>query len=114
MAAVTLNLQDDYRIEQGSPFKVKITCKDALGALYSLVESTCAAQIRPYVESEDKISFTVSINTATSEITLSLSSTALDDITYEAGVWDCELTESNGDVIRLVEGDVEISLNVTR
>jgi hypothetical protein len=47
-------------------------------------------------------------------VTLSLDPTASDDWTWSRGVYDVELADTAGRVIRLVEGRAELSAEVTR
>jgi len=114
MPAQVLNLVGEYKVEQGADFILTITVNDTLGAPYSLVGASAAAQIRETVDAVPKIAFTCSINEVTSVITISLTAVQTAGITYATGVWDCELTELGGVVTRLLEGDVDISPEVTR
>ena len=113
MPAQQLDLTGENRIEQGATYEITITVKDTAGAVYDLSDSTCTAQIRETKASDDAVSFSVSTNTTTGVITLTLSATVTADITFTTGFWDCELLTDEV-VVRLLEGSVEISQEVTR
>jgi len=113
MPAQKLNLTGNNRIEQGATYEIKITCKTTAGAVYDLAASTCAASIREKKDSTTSVDFTTSIDTVTGIITLTLSATVTAAITFTSGFWDCELTTGTT-VIRLLEGAVEVSQEVTK
>jgi len=113
MPAQKLHLRGSNRIEQGSTYEIEITVRNADGSLYDLSAASCAAQIRATAAATTSTAFTVAIDTATSIITLSLSATITAAMTITDGVWDCELT-IGAEVVRLLEGKVEISSEVTR
>jgi len=114
MPAQTLNLKKDYRIEQGSDWGIEFTVVDEDGELYDLGGASCAAQVRETKESSTAVAMTASIDTVTSTITLTLDAATTAGFTYYSGYWDCELTEGDGTVTRLLEGTVVISQEVTR
>jgi hypothetical protein len=108
-----LDLTGENRVEQGATFEIAITVKDSAGAVYDLAASTCTAQIRETKASATAIDFTASINTTTGVITLTLSATVTAAITFTSGFWDCEIL-TGAVVVRLLEGSVEISQEVTK
>jgi len=117
MPAQTLNLKKDFRIEQGSDFGIEFIVVDENGDLYSLAgltDNACAGKIRETKDSTASVSFVSDINTTTSKITLTLSAAVTAGFTYYSGYWDCELTELDGTVTRLLEGTVTISQEVTK
>lgn len=114
MPAQTLNLKKEYRIEQGSDYGIEFVVVDEDGDLYTLTGATCAAKIRETKDSATAISFSSSINTTTSKVTLTLSAAVTAGFTYYSGYWDCELTELDTTVTRLLEGTVTISQEVTK
>ena len=109
MPAQKLNLKGEYRIEKGASFEFVITATDSEGALYSLVGASCAAQLRETVDATASIAFTCVVDEALSTITLTLTNAQTSSIPYESGVWQCELTESDGFVTRLYEGSTYCS-----
>lgn len=113
MPAQKFNLTKDYRIEQGADYGLEFTVLDEDGELYDLTAATCAAQVRETKDSTSSISFSSSIDTATSVITLTMPSATTETFTYYSGYWDCELTIT-GVVTRLLEGTVVISQQVTK
>ena len=113
MPAQKLNLTGNNRVEQGSTYELKITCKTTAGAVYDLSGSTCAAKIRETKAAATSVDFASAINTTTGVITLTLSATVTAAITFTTGFWDCELTTGTT-VIRLLEGAVEVSQEVTK
>ena len=114
MPAQKLNLIGDYVVEQGSNYKITLTLKDQDGNLYPLTGTSCKAQIREDYSSGEAISFKVDIDTETSQIILSLTGEETALIAFPTGVWDCEFTDSDGTLIRLLQGKITISKEVTR
>ena len=113
MPAQKLNLTGDNRIEQGATFEIEIVVKDADGSLYDLSASTCEAQIRETKDASTATDFGVAIDTVTSTITLTLTAVETAAIDFTSGYWDCELT-TGAVVVRLLEGSVTISQEVTK
>jgi hypothetical protein len=113
MPAQKLNLKGENKIEQGSTFEMEITVRNSDGSLYDLTTASVAAQIRETTAATTSVAFTTAINTTTSVITLSLSATVTAAISFESGVWDCEITEGST-VTRILEGKVDISPEVTK
>ena len=113
MPAQRLDLTGENRIEQGATFEIAITVKDFAGAVYNLAASTCTAQLRATKDASAKVDFTASINTTTGVITLTLSATVTAAITWTSGFWDCEIL-TGAVVVRLLEGSVEVSQEVTK
>lgn len=101
----------NLRIEQGTTYELDIECG------VPLVGCTAASQIRArHASPTPLVSFMVSINTTDNIVTLSLSPGQTSSLPSgsRAGVWDCELTDSGGNVRRLAEGLVSVSPEVTR
>lgn len=114
MPAKRLNLKGDYRIEKGASFRMVITVTED-DAVYDLTAASVAAQIRETKDAETIIaSFTAAIDTTLGTITLTMSGTVTGAITQDEGVWDCLLTESDGFITRLLEGNVSMDDRVTR
>lgn len=110
----------DLYIEQGATYYQPIAWKDGSGNAVNLTGYTARMQIRKTVNSTTVI---IELNTENGRITLggaagtvTLNITAEDtaDLEQFAGVYDLELEASNGFVIRLLEGQVTVSKEVTR
>jgi len=54
------------------------------------------------------------ITGVTGIINIRIEASETSNLTFDAGVYDLELTASDGTVVRLVEGKVKVSPNVTR
>lgn len=114
MPAGTLNLTGQNRVEQGATHTFTVTITNEDGSVYGMTGASAAAQIRETKSSATSYAYTCTINTTTGVITAIMANTITDDITFTSGFWDLELTEQSGRVIRLLEGTVEISLEVTK
>ena len=115
MPAGTLNLKGrSLRIEKGATFSLTLTLTQDDAAL-DLTGYTAAAQMRETLASTDSQAFTVAISSPATGgiITVSLTAVQTAALEYETGFWDLEIT-SGAVVTRLLEGAVEIKLNVTR
>ena len=115
MAAGTL----DFTIEQGATFNLLLTWKIDNVAV-NLTGYTARLQARVDVE---EIETVLSLTTSNGGITLggalgtiSLDQTSVQTTLLPAGtyVYDLELIASNGTVTRLVQGELDISAEVTR
>jgi hypothetical protein len=100
-------------VDQGTTFTTTITVTDDDGNALDLSGYTGAAQIRKHYSSSNSVNFSVSINSGTGEVTLSLTANATANLTAGRYVYDCELTNS-GTVSRILEGIVTVSPQVTR
>lgn len=104
----------DLSIDQGTDYEVTLTLTDENGLVLDLSNSNTSAQIRKSYTSLTYTEFTTSINTASGEVSLSL--TADQTGALEAGryVYDVELTDSTNAISRIVEGVITITPQVTR
>jgi hypothetical protein len=114
------NFTEDNAIQQGATFTRSFVWKSASGTPVDLTGYSAQMQVRKSVTSPDVI---VELSTANSRIvlggalgTIVLTLTALQTsaITAKAGVYDLELSASDGVVTRFLAGEVEISREVTR
>lgn len=114
MAAGTLNIL----IEQGATFKKTIIYRDGAGNLVNLSNVTEArAQMRPTVESDVFTDFVVEVDAdpASGKLHWSMAASVTETLAAPlTRVYDLEIEFSNGDVVRLLKGNVTISLEVTR
>lgn len=113
MPAAKLNLL----VEQGATFKKRLTWRDKNRRPVPLVGYTARMQIRPTVASTEVIYELTSANgriVLTSPGVIELNISDADTSTLKAGVYDLELVSPTGQVIRLIEGKVTVSPEVTR
>lgn len=116
MAAATY----DFNIEQGIPFARIMNLKDANGTTMNLTGYSARMHIRPYVSSDEIL---IDANTTNSKLiitpltgvlTISLSSTDTKLLTYTKSVYDIELLDTAGAPVRLLQGSITVSREVTR
>lgn len=116
MAATKLDLE----IEQGIPYKKKFLVRNEDASLPNMTGWTARMQFRPYVSSSQvAVDASTSnskliIDTATSSIEINLSeadTTAFSSVKY---VYDLELLDATSKPIRLLQGNVSVSQEVTR
>lgn len=110
MAAGTYNLT----VEQGVDLTLQVNVQDGNGATYSLAGSTAAAQIRDDYNGALLASFTVTTSTGTTgRLDLALSAATASQLPLSGGKWDLLLTTSAGVKVRLLNGSVTVSGEVT-
>lgn len=116
MPAQTLNLT----IEQGATFTKTLVWKDSNGDPIDLSGYTARMQIRRTITSCDVL---VDATTENGKITLTpeegkidirLEAAETEALDFREAVYDLELQSADGFVTRLVQGTVELSLEVTR
>lgn len=116
MTAAIYNLE----IEQGVSFKESFVLRDSDNQLMDLTGYTARMQIRPYVSSElvlidatsENAMIVISPTLGKVEIQLTPAQTEL--LTFTKSVYDMELVSPSSEVIRLVQGVVLVSPQVTR
>lgn len=124
MPATTLNLTGSNRVEQGSSFSLRLRLSsDTL----DFTGASCRGQIRPracasntvasfvcvYGSDVDGVYFDCSLSPAvTASIPCAITSGPTKSVTTFA--YDIELVMAGGSVIRLLEGTVDVSPEVTR
>lgn len=111
----------DILIEQGATFKLMLRWKDSEGDPIDLTGYAARMQVRPFVLSDEVLlsltddsdgGITLGGVEGTIEIEAEADQTEL--IGSRKGVYDLELVTPQDDVIRLVQGTVQISPEVTR
>lgn len=102
------------QIDQGASYSTSIDVTDDNGDPVDLTGYTGAAQMRKHYTSTNAHAFTVSIANASGVVTLSMNAAVSGNISPGRYVYDCELTDTQGTVSRLVEGIVTITPQVTR
>ena len=103
-------------IDQGASFSASIDVTDSDGDALNLTGYTAAGQMRRTYSSTTATDFTASIQSA-SQGTVRIALTATETNAIKAGryVYDVEITNtSTQEVIRIVEGQVEVTPGVTR
>jgi hypothetical protein len=103
-------------IDQGSDFSSVVTVEDVLGQLFDLTNYSARGQIRKTYSSSNAINFSTSIsNPQSGEILLELSSEQTRTMKAGRYVYDVEIfTTNDGEVIRVVEGQIMVNPEVTR
>lgn len=105
----------DLKIEQGATFALEIACQDDSGAVMPLTGCVAAAQVRYKIsDPTPAATFTAFVDETGGIVTLSLSADDTSGLNRTYGVWDANIEWPGGSVQRLAEGNVEISLEVTR
>lgn len=107
-------------IYQGSTFKLEHTVKDTAGVAVDLTGATLQSQIREYKAASDillDLGETDSIEIVDAVagkilINISAENTAL--LEKEKSLYDAEVHFANGEVYRILEGQVFVSFEVTR
>lgn len=105
-------------IEQGTSFNTTITLDDVTGATYNLSNYTASSEIRKsYYSANTSGVFTVTIlNPTSGQITVSMTASNTANIFPGRYVYDVKLqsiTNPDNDTVRILEGIVEISPQVT-
>lgn len=101
-------------IDQGTTHSTQLAVNDTNGNAVDLTGYTGAAQLRKHYTSSNSISFSVSITAYPGAITLNLSANTTANLQSGRYVYDVEVTDSQGQVSRMIEGIATISPNVTR
>jgi hypothetical protein len=110
----------DFYIEQGATFYQPLVWKDSNDDPVDLTGYIARMQIRKTVKSPDPlISLTtengrITLGGDQGTITLEIDADDTADFTTFCGVYDLEVEASDGTVTRLLEGQIEISREVTR
>lgn len=111
----------DMVIEQGATFRLRLTLKLSDGSLMPLDGHIARMQIRAKVASEDVIyaltteNGGIELGGAAGTVDLYISDEDTAAMAFKSGVYDLEIeTVPNGDVIRVIEGKVRLSPEVTR
>lgn len=101
-------------IDQGSTFSSDLTLTDENGDPLAIFGYTASSQIRKWYSSTNAAAtFTSSINTTSSVITLSLTANQTSNLVAGRYVYDVEIS-SGTEVSRIVEGIVTVTPQVTR
>jgi len=110
MAIVT-----NLTVDQGADFSALIDITDSSGNVLNLTGYTVAGQLRKNYDSTAYTQFGATVsNTIGGTITIILTDTQTRSITAGRYVYDVEITSSGGEVTRVLEGQVEVTPEVTR
>ncbi|NBS80117.1 hypothetical protein EBS57_10095 [bacterium] len=110
MSAASYNLL----VEQGVDLSLQVSVQDSTGSTYSLAGASAAAQIRDTYNGSLLAEFSVVTSTGvTGRLDLSLSAATASSLPLSGGKWDLLLTTSAGAKVRLLNGNVTVSGEVT-
>lgn len=106
----------DFDLYQGATFNRTLEIKDSSSQAVDITGYTFAGQIRTAATSSNVAgTFAISIaNASAGRITWNMTSTNSTLVPAQQCVYDLEMTQANGDVVRLLEGYVNVKSNVTR
>lgn len=110
----------DIYIEQGATYNQPLVWKDSSGTAVNVTGYTARMQIRKTVDATTIIltltteNGRITVGGANGLITLLVSAADTAALTSFCGVYDLEVISPTGVVTRLLEGQVEISKEVTR
>mgnify|MGYP003661934342 CR=1 FL=1 len=106
----------DLTMDQGATFTRTITLKDDAAVVVNITGNTFAGQIRTSAHSGTIAgTFDFLITNGTGGVfNWSMTSANTTLLPAQQCVYDVEMTQANGDVVRLLEGYVNIKSNVTR
>ena len=111
--AQTVNLV----IEQGTTWVTQITVKDADSTTINITDYTCESQMRSSYDADTSYDITCTIaepDSTTGILTLNLTDTQSSAIPDGRFYYDVELTDTTANKIRLVEGVVTVTPEITK
>lgn len=110
-----------FVIEQGATFSRVLTLKDSSGTVVNLNSySSAEMDLRENPESSTEVitlttaNGRIALGGAAGTVTLTISATDTANLTADDGVYDLELTDSGGNVFRILEGSYSIRRGITR
>ena len=112
--------QVDIQINQGSDLDIMMTYKDPSDLAVDLTDWTAEMDIRLKVDDATPIIELSTMNSrivlggVTGTINLLIDAADTEALSFKKGVYDLELTDTAGKVIRLIEGKVTLTTEVTR
>jgi hypothetical protein len=102
-------------LEQGADFNTTITLDDVSGAPMNLVGYTAASQMRKsYYSSNASASFLITTGGVDGTITLNMTSANTANIYPGRYVYDVYITSNQNNRVRVLEGIVNVSPQVTK
>lgn len=107
-------IKSNIVIDQGSDYEVTVNVKDANNAPIDLTGYTGVAQMRKYYTSLTSYSFGVDVVPLTGEVVLSMDANTSSLISPGRYVYDCELESPSNRKLRIVQGIVTVTPQVSR
>ena len=102
-------------LEQGTTFLVTIVLDDIYGDNYNLTNFSATSQMRKsYYSSNGMVTFSTSIDVPTATISLSLPANTTSNLIPGRYVYDTKITDNSGNVVRVLEGIIDVSPSVSR
>jgi hypothetical protein len=102
-------------VDQGSFYRTYVTVAGTDGVALDLTGYTAAAQMRKSYSSSVSYNFQISISNPTQgRVRIELSSTQSRNIPAGRYLYDLEVTDSNGEKLRVIEGIVTINPEITK
>ena len=102
-------------VRQGSPYRRTLLLKQSNGAPVNLTGCSVRSQLRRSYFSSSHIDIPVTIESAPDgKIRIDIPSTTTKVIPYSFGVYDVELTMSNGDEEKVIYGNFTVTPEVTK
>lgn len=111
-------------IEQGADFLLPITVKDAAGNVLQLAGCDAMLEIR---ETKDAASAFVSLTETAGDddeqlimadtspnIQIKIPAAITNDLDFDVAYYDLEIKDADGNIVRVLEGQVQLSKQVTR
>ena len=105
--------KQDLIINQGTDFSTSFPLKDVNGDPLNLVGYSANSLIKKWYTSQNSTPFTVSINTISGSINLSLSANTTTNLSAGRYVYDINLTDTSNNVSRVIEGIITLTPSVT-
>lgn len=112
------------KILQGATYRERFSWNAPSGTPIDLTGCSARMQVREEKESpivllsfssaEQPGAGLIVLGGATGTVDLSASADITSGLTWSSGVWDLEIVMANGDVVRLAEGSISVSPEVTR
>jgi hypothetical protein len=102
-------------LEQGTTFLVSIVLDDIYGNNYVLTGFTAYSQMRKsYYSANAAAYFNTNIDFNNSVVSLSLDAETTNSLSPGRYVYDTIIADNSGNVVRILEGTVDVSPSVTR
>jgi hypothetical protein len=110
----------DFTIEQGATFRRVLTWQDPNNTPINLTGYTARMHCREHVSATASFleltnaNSRISINGVAGQLTLLVDAATTAALTANSGVYDLEVESADGEVTRLLQGNLIIERNVTR
>ena len=120
MPAATFNFVGKYRIEQGVYREQPFIWKDSNGVAVNLTGYTARMELRRSVTAADvllsltNVNGGISIDPLLGKVIVIFKESDTQGVPWTGGVYDLELVNPSGKPMRFIEGEFEVSKEVTR